>query len=115
MRILYDNSETGKYASFPELLDQSHNVKAFFAGHTHRWLDQSSFNNDVPHFTLGGTRYDANNFWLVELDGTAGSFKILDQGKAILNNSCAQTWSYAGTPKPVPNAQDHGDCVSSFD
>jgi hypothetical protein len=116
MRILYDNYETGAYDSLPHLLDASPNVRAFIAGHTHRWLDMSGFNNDVFHWTIGGTRYDPNNFWLVEFDGTAETFKVLDQDKAIMNNSCAKTYSYTGaTPQEVAGAVDTGDCVSSFD
>jgi 3',5'-cyclic-AMP phosphodiesterase len=114
MRILYDAVETGAHTSFPALLDDHRNMKAFFAGHSHRWLDMSGFNGDVTHWVLGGTRYDPNNFWVVEFDGSARTMRILDERKAILNSSCADTWSYDGEPKPVLGAVSTGDCVSSF-
>jgi 3',5'-cyclic AMP phosphodiesterase CpdA len=115
MRILYNEVETGAYKSFPLQLDAHHNVQAFFAGHTHRWLDMSGFNNDVTHWVLGGTRYDVNNFYTVEFTENGTAFKILDQDKAIANNSCANTWSYDGTPAPVSGAVDSGDCVTGAD
>jgi 3',5'-cyclic AMP phosphodiesterase CpdA len=100
MRILYNDA-------FPALLDAHDNVRAFFTGHTHRWLDMSGFNNDVPHWVLGGTRYDANNFWLVDFDETDGTFQILDQTKALIGSTCAM---------PIPTIEstlpDTGDCVS---
>lgn len=113
MRILYGDVEEGQYVSFPLLLDASPNVKAFFAGHSHRWIDMTRFNNGVPHRVLGGTRYDANNFWLVEFD-SAGGMRILDEDKEIQGSSCANQWSYNGDPQPVVGAVDNGDCVSGI-
>lgn len=116
MRILYQYYEDGPYTGLPKLLDASPNLKAFFVGHSHRWVDQTGFNGGVMHWVLGGTRYDTNNFWLVEFDATAKTFNILDQDKAIMNSSCAQTWDYSTpTPKVVPGAQGMGDCVIGFD
>ncbi|HEY2747183.1 MAG TPA: hypothetical protein VGL86_21315, partial [Polyangia bacterium] len=115
-RILYEHDETGDYDSFPDLVDAHANMKLWIAGHTHRWLDMSSFNNDVPHWVLGGTRYDTNNFSVVEFDSTAKSVKLLDIGKGILNDSCANDWNYVGTPSPDPNPPaDSGDCVMGID
>src|SRR5262249_49670179 len=111
MRILYADVEEGAHPAFPKLLDDSPNVKAFFAGPTHRWIDITRFNYGVPHYILGGTRYDSDNFALVEFD-SAGGFKILDLDKGISGTSCASTWSYDGDPKPVPDAPETGDCVS---
>ena len=111
-RLLYDSYESGPYPGLPQLLDASPNVKGFLAGHSHHWVDASAFNNDVFHWTMGGTRYDPNNFWLVEFDGTDGTYTVLDQAKEIDNSTCAQTWSYNGTPAVVPNAVDTGDCTT---
>jgi hypothetical protein len=113
MRILYDHVETGaNYDSFPGLLDAHPNALMFLTGHTHRWLDMSGFNNYKPHWVLGGTRYDANNFWTVEFEQGSDQFKILDQDKAIQYSSCANQWTYDGTPKPAANPVETGDCVS---
>jgi predicted MPP superfamily phosphohydrolase len=114
MRLLYSEVESGQYKSFPKLLDAHTNVQAWFAGHSHRWVDLTGFNNDVPHWVLGGSRYDSNNFWLVEMEEGSSKLTILDQGKEIMGNSCAAAYSYDGTPMPIPNAVDTGDCVSGF-
>jgi hypothetical protein len=119
MRILYEAQEEqgSPYPSFPALLDaHASNIKAFLAGHTHRWLDQTSFNKGVFHWVLGGTRYDANNFWLIEFDSPSGTFKVLDEGKAITDNSCSEPWTYNGVPKAVPHPPvDAGDdCVEGL-
>ena len=114
MRLLYSELETGPFVSFPKLLDAHTNVQAWFAGHSHRWVDLTGFNNDVPHWVLGGTRYDANNFWLVEMEEGTSKLTILDQNKAIMGNSCGSAWSYDGAPMPIANAVDTGDCVSGF-
>jgi hypothetical protein len=115
MRILYEAQEEqgSPYASFPALLDAYQgNIKAFLAGHTHRWLNMTMENKGVFHWVLGGTRYDANNFWDIEFHAD-GTFQVLDEGKAILANSCAEPWSYNGAPMAVPNPPIDGgdDCV----
>jgi hypothetical protein len=116
MRILYEHDETGDYDSLPDLVDAHPNFKLWIAGHTHRWLDMSNFNNDVPHWVLGGTRYDNNNFAVVEFDSTAKTVKLLDIDKGILNDSCANDWDYVGKPVPDPNPPaDTGDCVMGID
>jgi predicted MPP superfamily phosphohydrolase len=118
MRILYEaqEEEGSPYPNFPALLDAyKGNIKAFLAGHTHRWLDMTSTNNGVFHWVLGGTRYDANNFWEIEFHPD-GTFQVLDEGKAIQANSCSEPWTYNGTPKALPDPPiDAGDdCVQGL-
>ncbi len=118
MRLLFEpQEEGGPYPNFPALLDaHSSNIKAFLAGHVHRWLDMTAVNHGVFHWALGGTRYDANNFWLIEFDTTGGTFKVLDEGKAIADNSCSNPWTYSGVPMAVPNppADAGDDCVEGL-
>ncbi len=114
MRSLYSDVEEGAHKSFPALLDSQPNVKAFFAGHTHRWLDFTQSNNGVLHRVLAGTRYDANNFWLIEFEEGTSKYRILDEDKAISGTTCSLTYSYDGDPKLVPDAVDTGDCVKGL-
>jgi predicted phosphodiesterase len=111
MRLLHFDQEEGEYASLPALLDGHENVRAFLAGHTHRWLDLTALNAGVMHQVLAATRYDEDNFWLLELDPSRGTFEVLDRDKQIPSGSCAATWSYEGTPAPVAGAPETGDCV----
>lgn len=105
MRILYADVERGGHPSFPALLDASKNVRAFFAGHTHRWLDLTAFNGGVTHWVLGATRYDASNFWVVELGEAGGALRIIDEAKAVLGNSCSA----------LDEPGHSGDCVMGAD
>ncbi|MCC6213943.1 MAG: metallophosphoesterase [Polyangiaceae bacterium] len=117
MRLVTKGNEdpSGPFPDLPTLLDSHDNVQAFLVGHTHRWLDQTAFNFGKPHWVVGATRYDADNFWVIELDPRTGSWTILDRDKIQPTSSCADTWSYSGTPAPVAGAPETGDCVIGMD
>lgn len=103
----------GPFADLTEVL-RVHPPELTFVGHTHRWIDVRG-DPDWPHIVLGATRYDIDNFWVLELtDATAeepASWRILDEEKARWFTTCADTWSYVGTPSPVPDAPEEGDCA----
>jgi hypothetical protein len=112
MRLVTQAEEsTSGITGLPELIDRYDNVQAFLAGHTHRWLDQTIFNNQKPHWVVAATRYDADNFWIIEVDAQNNTFTILDRDKIKPTSTCAETYSYDGDIKPVPNAEETGDCV----
>jgi predicted phosphodiesterase len=111
MRILHHDEEPGAFDSLPTLLDSYPNVSGFLVGHTHRWLDLTPLNFDVWHQVVAATRYDSDNFVVIDLDPATGTFELPDQGKQIPSSSCANTWSYDGEPAPVPNAPETGECV----
>lgn len=117
MRLVTKGSEDpeGPIADLPTLLDSHDNVQAFLVGHTHRWLDQSAFNFGKPHWVVAATRYDADNFWVLELDPRSGSWTILDRDKIEPTSTCSETWSYGGAPAPVAGAAETGDCVIGVD
>ena len=48
------------------LANRSETMKGFFVGHTHRWIDFTA-SYGFPHFVMGATRYDEDNFWLLSL------------------------------------------------
>jgi hypothetical protein len=94
------------------LVERHDNIRGTFVGHVHRWIDVSLIGTPrEPEWVVAGTRYDVDNFWLVEFDPTAGTFEILDRDKAIPLGSCAQTWRYDGEPRLVEGAPETGDCV----
>jgi 3',5'-cyclic AMP phosphodiesterase CpdA len=70
----------GFYPDLPTLV-ATHPNRAVFAlsGHLHHWLN--FFDRfGVPHWVIGATRYDADNFWVVEFDQR--SYRILNDNKA---------------------------------
>ncbi|NJK64055.1 MAG: metallophosphoesterase [Synechococcaceae cyanobacterium SM2_3_1] len=75
------------------------NLKLTLTGHVHHWLN---FLNlfQVPHFVIGATRYDENNFWLVEFN-RLGTYRILDARKAIWGSVYSRPWTYNGHPRPA--------------
>ena len=86
------------------------NLELTLAGHTHRWIDFVDV-YAFPHHLVAATRYDADNFWVIEFDPAQRSYRILDHEKAHRASTCADTWSYDGDPAYVSDqpAED-GDC-----
>lgn len=118
MRLVTREKES-ESAAIPDLgyaIDNYENVEAFFVGHTHRWLDMSLFNaSDAPHWVVAATRYDNDNFWVIELDGNTGEWTILDMDKVIVGNSCSKTLSYENDAMTVvEDAPETGDCVQGI-
>jgi len=113
-RIFWMNDENTEGAN-PDLvtvLDRHDNFVTNFAGHLHRWIYGIDGREER---VLGGTRYDTDNFWLVELDGVNGTYRILDEDKGVVWNSCADTYNYEeATPKRVEGAEELGDCVQGL-
>lgn len=106
-----DEDPEGPHPDLFSLLDARDNVKAVLVGHTHRWIDLTLANLDVPHHVVAATRYDSDNFWTVEFEVDGDQFEILDFDKRIDLSSCSQTWRYDGAPMSVPEAEEDGDCV----
>lgn len=70
-------------------------VKGAFFGHFHRWMDVEGFLG-VPAWIMGGVRYDADNFWIAELDRDGTDWTILDYDKASWGTVNGYSASYAG-------------------
>jgi predicted MPP superfamily phosphohydrolase len=87
-------------------------MKGYFVGHTHRWIDFSQ-SYDFTHIVMGATRYDEDNFWLLEFYSD-GQYKILDYEKSRLVTPCAEDWVYEEILDNLPYANDiqveNGDC-----
>lgn len=87
-------------------------VKMILAGHTHRWIDAKILTpelllTDVPHYIVAATRYDPDNFWVVEFESGTDHFEILDYDKVdwVLGSPYggleSATWDYTdGVPHP---------------
>jgi 3',5'-cyclic AMP phosphodiesterase CpdA len=118
MGLLWQRDENpmgGQQADLFHVLDAHPNVKLVLAGHLHRWTDLSFIFGNYEHYVMGGTRYDGDNFWVLDLDGT-GAITIADKDKAIWTNSCARTFRYDGaTPVADDGAIEDGDCVTGQD
>lgn len=98
--------------SHPDLLSlvaRNPNVKHTFSGHTHRWIPLSGYYG-FGHTLIGATRYDDDNFTLLELDSRSAEVRVLDAGKAKVPTTCAATWSYDGAPAPLATAPETGTC-----
>ncbi len=69
-------------------------VKLVLGGHTHTWLD---FSEDfgVRHFLLGGTRYDADNYALLDLD-PSGTVEVVNWSAFGWVTMEADPWPAAG-------------------
>ena len=100
----------GPHPSLSAVLSKHDNVAVHMAGHLHRWYDLlPTDSHPVRHIILGATRYDTDNFWLAEFHPN-GEFELLDYDKPQWLTTCADTWSYDGTPTPMPEAIEDGDC-----
>lgn len=115
MSVLTEEDEDpgGPHPDLNTVLARHDNLQLSFVGHTHRWLDFRA-DPDWPHIVLGAVRYDADNFWILELtpgtDLQPPSWRIEDEAKARWFDACADTWSYEGAPALVPDAEETGDC-----
>ncbi len=99
------------------------NVRGLFAGHTHRWIELSglTFPDIVPgqgfgapEWVIGATRYDPDNFWVLELDNTTGQMEILDFAKHMEGRTCADAVDPASL-EILEAAPETGDCVGIAD
>ncbi len=75
-------------------------IKFTLCGHTHRWINFFNLFT-VPHIIIGATRYDPDNFWLIEFDSQQGTYEILDYDKANWLTVEGDTWVYDGLPQPA--------------
>jgi predicted MPP superfamily phosphohydrolase len=96
--------------SLESVLSRHPNAVAHLAGHAHVWIDFAESAYSFQHFIVGSTRYDADNFWLLELDAN-GRMQWLDEPKSQKLSLCSDGWDYSGTPKPhSPLPPEDGDC-----
>lgn len=69
-------------------------IAAVFVGHTHRWIDFTTVTG-IPNFVLAATRYDPDNFWILELEPQGTGWQILDKDKAVWLTVDGKTYDYA--------------------
>ncbi|MCB9664961.1 MAG: metallophosphoesterase [Alphaproteobacteria bacterium] len=70
-------------------------VKGAFFGHFHRWFDVAG-QLGVPSWIIGGIRYDADNFWVAEMEEDGSDWQILDYDKAEWGTVNGLSTSYEG-------------------
>jgi hypothetical protein len=79
--FLIEADETGD-AEFPDLFavlkKHEATVKLVLGGHTHTWINfQEKYG--VRHFLLAATRYDANNYLVLEFEAGGSAYEILNE------------------------------------
>lgn len=106
------SAEDDTLGDYEQVLSAAPNVQLTLAGHAHRWL---TFNESYafPHMLLGGTRYDTDNFWIIEFEREGSEYTVLDYDKPDWYTTCADTWVYDQTAEPDPaNPAETGSCGS---
>jgi 3',5'-cyclic AMP phosphodiesterase CpdA len=105
--IAYDEND-GPNPDITTVMGRHANTRLHLAGHLHRWYElQPTEVIPVRHLILGATRYDDDNFWVVDFG--AEDFEILDFDKSQWFTTCADTWSYDGSPMST-GVEELGDC-----
>lgn len=105
----YNEAPWSRFKDLPSVLaDHKETVKLTLSGHMHHWLHFSD-RFDVPHMIIGATRYDQDNFWLIEFDSQQGTYEILDKQKANWARKTAERWNYQGDPEPIWGSKDLED------
>src|SRR5690242_17173389 len=114
MGLLWDREENPSAPAqqdLPTVLAAHDNVQMYLGGHSHRWLDFSDF-FPYQHYVLGPARYDADDFWTLEL---GDEIKIVDKDKAKWSTTCAETYDYHDDPPAlVSGAAETGTCVGGI-
>ena len=69
--------EVTDYGILPLLKKYQDTIQIFFSGHWHRWFDFAK-TYGPQHYTVASTRYDEDNYMLVEVDTKTKTWKILN-------------------------------------
>lgn len=105
-----DEEPDGPHPDLMGVLANHDNHALMLAGHTHRWLDYRDSERG-PHIVVAATRYDTDNFWILQFERDGSDFDILDEDKAKWGTPCADTWRYDAWPSLDPsNPAEQGDC-----
>jgi 3',5'-cyclic AMP phosphodiesterase CpdA len=114
MGLLWEGDENPAVPAQKDLktvLDAHDNVRIYFGGHSHRWVDLSDFYR-YESYVLGPARYDSDDFWTLEL---GDPIHIIDKDKAVWSTTCASTYRYDDDrPAPVADAPETGTCVGGI-
>jgi hypothetical protein len=100
--VATDETDDGPYPDLDSVLTQTgDSLELVLSGNTYKWTDLPA-TYAAPHIVIGGTRYDSDNFLLLEFTSHAAQYEILDLGKVNWSEMEADTWTYDGTPMPSP-------------
>lgn len=107
--IAKDEDPAGK-VDFQSVLAGAPNLQVALSGHAHRWIDFGT-GYGFWNVLVGGTRYDGDNFWILELQPDGSSFEIIDYDKAVWQTTCADSWVYEEGAELDPSMPaETGDC-----
>lgn len=111
LATVQSDENTGENPDLLTVLERHSNLAVAMAGHAHRWIDlEAGDAYPFRHTVLGATRYDDDNFWLLEFEVNGDGYEVLDLDKPRYYTTCADTWSYDGTIGPEEGAVETGDC-----
>jgi len=96
------------------VLKEHDNVKLMLTGHFHKGVSWGSLMGTIPVVTLPSTRYDAENFFALDLYEN-GSWSVVDSSKNRDGARCSDWYTYSDeTPNGVFKAdfrpKDPGNC-----
>jgi 3',5'-cyclic AMP phosphodiesterase CpdA len=77
---VFENLESPSRDIFTLMTNHKETIELSLAGHLHRWIDYRIV-APIDVFVMAGLRYDADNFWVIELDASTRSYEILDFDK----------------------------------
>ena len=77
---VFENLQSPARDIFTLMTEHTDTMRLALGGHLHRWIDYRIV-APIDVFVVGGTRYDADNFWVVEFDGAAETYEIVDMDK----------------------------------
>lgn len=79
---VFENLESPSRDIFTLMTEHAQTMKLALGGHLHRWVDYRIV-APIDVYVVGGLRYDADNFWIIEFDAASERYAILDVDKVM--------------------------------
>jgi len=83
--------ERADFGIRPLLRKYRETIQAVISGHWHRWFD-AGFNHGPRHYIIGATRYNQNNYMIVDFDPRKGAHRVLNLDCFDWTTTDARAW-----------------------